>query len=158
MTVLLDFPNNSTKHIDQAQIARTILATLDHQGISTKSDLTVVIADDARLHQLNRDFLGIDAPTDVLSFPAGHIDPDTNQSYLGDVIISYPAASRQANQAGHSISNEINLLVVHGVLHLLGHDHLKPEETSEMWSAQSKILESIGLDIKTPDFSDQFEG
>lgn len=158
MTVLLDFPANSTKQIDQAQIESTVQATLDHQRISTKSDLTVAIVDDARIQQLNRDFLGVDAPTDVLAFPAGHIDPDTNQSYLGDVIISYPAASRQAEQAKHPTSDEIRLLVVHGVLHLIGHDHLKPEEKSKMWSAQNEILESLGLDIKTPDFSNENDG
>ena len=153
MTVLLDYPANYTQHLDQVQIENSVLAVLDHQGKSMNTDLSVVIADDTRLQQLNREFLGIDAPTDVLAFPAGHTDPDTNRIYLGDVIISYPTASRQAEQAGHPISSEINLLVVHGVLHLLGHDHLQPEEKSEMWSAQSEILDYLGMDIKSPEFS-----
>ena len=122
------------------------------------ADLSIVFADDAHLQQLNREFQGIDKSTDVLSFPAGHIDPDTNQTYLGDVIISLPTASRQANQAGHTISSEIILLIVHGVLHLLGHDHMSPGEKSAMWSAQDEILESLGLNIQSPEFSSEPEG
>jgi probable rRNA maturation factor len=151
MTVLLEYPANYTQPLDQAQIETSVLATLDHEGKSMNTDFSVVIADDARLQQLNRDFLGNDAPTDVLAFPAGHLDPDTNRTYLGDVIISYPTASRQAELAGHPINSEINLLVVHGVLHLLDYDHLQPEEKSEMWSAQNEILNSLGMDIKSPE-------
>ncbi|UCF28338.1 MAG: rRNA maturation RNase YbeY [Chloroflexota bacterium] len=158
MTVLLDLSATYSQHLDQALIERTVLATLKHQGISPDADLSVVITDDTRLHQLNRDFLGIDAPTDVLSFPAGHTDPDTNRKYLGDVIISFPTACRQADQFGHSISSEITLLIVHGILHLLGHDHMKPGEKSSMWSAQTEILDSLGLDIKSPEFFTESEG
>jgi probable rRNA maturation factor len=74
------------------------------------------------------------------------------------VIISLPTAIRQANQAGHPISSEINLLIVHGVLHLLGHDHMSLGEKSAMWSAQDEILESLGLDIQSPEFSSEAEG
>jgi probable rRNA maturation factor len=155
MTVLLDYPAELSQHLDQAQIEKSVLTALDHQDKSMNTDLSVVVVDDARLQQLNRDFLGINSTTDVLAFPAGHTDPDTNRIYLGDVIISYQTASRQADQAGHSISNEIILLVVHGVLHLLGHDHLQPEEKSEMWSAKNEILGSLGLDIKFPEFSSE---
>jgi probable rRNA maturation factor len=153
MTVLLDYPATYSQHLDQAQIEKSILAALDHQGVSTDSDLSVVIVDDAHIQQLNHNFLGVDAPTDVLAFPAGYKDPDTNRTYLGDVIISYPTASKQATEAGHPISSEIHLLIVHGVLHLLGHDHKHLQGKSEMWSAQSEIFNSLGLDIKSPDFS-----
>ncbi|NIW46407.1 MAG: rRNA maturation RNase YbeY, partial [Gammaproteobacteria bacterium] len=87
-----------------------------------------------------------------------HTDPDTNRKYLGDVIISFPTACRQADQVGHSISSEITLLIVHGILHLLGHDHMKPGEKSSMWSAQTEILDSLGLDIKSPEFFTESEG
>jgi probable rRNA maturation factor len=153
MIVLLDYPADDTQHLDQAQIENSVRATLNYQGESLNNDLSVVITTDDHLQQLNQDFLGINAPTDVLAFPAGHQDPDTNRTYLGDVIISYPAASRQAEQAGHSITNEINLLVVHGVLHLLGHDHIRPEEKTIMWAAQGEIFDSLGLDIKSPESS-----
>jgi probable rRNA maturation factor len=158
MTVFLDSPTTYRQYFDQAQLETAALVTLEHQEISIHADLSIVIADDARLQQLNRDFLGFDAPTDVLSFPAGHTDLDTNRVYLGDVIISFPTAKIQADQAGHPISSEIKLLVVHGVLHLLGHDHANPKERSTMWSAQEEILESLGIDIKPPDFSNESEG
>jgi probable rRNA maturation factor len=153
MTVFLDYPADHSQIFDQIQLEDLVLAALKHQGMTSRVDLTVVIADDARLHQLNREFLGVDKPTDVLSFPAGHVDPDTNRTYLGDVIISLPAASKQASQAGHAISSEIYLLVVHGILHLLGHDHIQPEEKSKMWLAQDEILEYLGLDLQSPEFS-----
>jgi len=104
-----------------------------------------VLTNDARLQQLNRDYLGIDAPTDVLSFPASETDPETGARYIGDILISMPRAQAQAETAGHSMESEVQLLVVHGVLHLLGHDHAEPEEKSRMWMAQAQILESLGL-------------
>ncbi|MCK7481783.1 MAG: rRNA maturation RNase YbeY [Candidatus Moduliflexus flocculans] len=99
---------------------------------------------------MNRDYLGIDAPTDVLSFPASEtdgsqIDPEAGSPYLGDILISLPYAARSAAQAGHPLEAEVQLLVVHGVLHLLGHDHAKVREKAKMWKAQAEILESLGL-------------
>lgn len=123
--------------------ARHVLEYTDH--IST--DLTLIITGDTRLQELNRQFLSIDAPTDVLSFPAGDVDPDSQSIYLGDVIISYLRAQEQAadGKNPHSVSDELQLLIVHGVLHLLGYDHTEPGEKATMWSAQAEILESLGL-------------
>jgi probable rRNA maturation factor len=119
------------------------LAVLAHQ--STDGDITIVLTDDAQLHQLNRDFLGVDAVTDVLSFPAAETDPETCKPYLGDVLVSVPCARGQAQSAGHPLEAELQLLVVHGVLHLLGYDHAEHEDKVLMWAAQSQILETIGL-------------
>ncbi len=124
-------------------IRRAAEAALSQQ--SSQGDVGIVLADDARLRKLNREYLGIDAPTDVLSFPAGEEDPQSGQSYLGDILISVPRAAQQAQAAGHPVEAEVQLLVIHGVLHLLGHDHAEPAEKSKMWTAQSAILESIGL-------------
>ena len=134
--------------VDAQKLERAALATLQHQTGSTESDLSIVIEDDAHLHELNKEFLDVDAPTDVLSFPSGEeeADPETGQVYLGDVIISYPRASEQANAAGHAVIDEMQLLVVHGVLHLLGHDHAEDEEKAAMWAAQGEILR--GLDVR----------
>ena len=131
-------------------LERAARAALTHQEQSPDADLSVVLTDDARLQQLNRDYLGIDAPTDVLSFPASEsdgseTDPETGSPYLGDILISIPRAKAQAKAAGHALESEVQLLVVHGVLHLLGHDHAKPKEKAKMWKAQSEILESLGL-------------
>ncbi len=124
------------------QAARAALA---HQSAPPDADLTLVLADDAQLHALNREYLGVDAPTDVLSFPADETDPDTGAPYLGDILFSVPYAARQSAQAGNTLDAELQLLTVHGVLHLLGHDHAEPEEKARMWQAQSEILASLGL-------------
>ena len=124
-------------------IERAALAALTHQ--SAQGDLSVVLTDDLQLQQLNREYLGVDAPTDVLSFPAAETDPESGTAYLGDILISVPRATEQARTANHPLQSEVQLLVVHGVLHLLGHDHAEAEEKSRMWAAQTAILESIGL-------------
>jgi probable rRNA maturation factor len=110
-----------------------------------QDDLTIVLTDDAHLKDLNREYLGIDAPTDVLSFPSSERDPQTGARYLGDILISLPRAEMQARSAGHPVEAEVQLLVVHGVLHLLGYDHAQADEKSAMWKVQADILQSLGL-------------
>jgi probable rRNA maturation factor len=118
---------------------------LAHQGLPSESEMTVLVEDDGRVHELNLQFLGIDAPTDVLSFPSDEIDPETGNRYLGDIIISYPKALAQSQQAGHSAENELQLLVVHGCLHLLGYDHAEEGEKRKMWAVQAEILKDLGV-------------
>jgi probable rRNA maturation factor len=108
-------------------------------------DLTLVLTGDAQIQALDRDYLGKDAPTDVLSFPACETDPETGRRYLGDIVISVPRAEAQSIAAGHSLEAELSLLVVHGTLHLLGHDHTGVEEKKRMWSAQSEVLTRLGI-------------
>jgi probable rRNA maturation factor len=127
-------------------------ATLDRLGPSVPSNqgaaLALVITDDKALRALNRAYLGIDAPTDVLSFGGESPDfvsaPDA-EPYLGDVVISYPRAQAQAAAAGHSVDAELALLVIHGVLHLLGYDHVRPDDKAMMWERQAHILAGLGL-------------
>ena len=124
-------------------IERAAQAVLAHE--SAEGDITVLLADNPRLQELNRDYLGIDAPTDVLSFPASETDPETGAHYLGDILISIPRAEEQAQSGGHPLEAELQLLVVHGVLHLLGYDHAEAGQKTKMWKAQSEILEGLGL-------------
>jgi probable rRNA maturation factor len=126
-----------------AAAERAARAALEHE--SAQGDLTVLLADDGRLQELNRDYLGVDAPTDVLSFPASETDPETGARYLGDILLSVPRAEIQARAGGHPLEAEIQLLVVHGVLHLLGHDHAGARDKARMWAAQAEVLESLGL-------------
>ncbi len=128
-------------------LERAGLYTLRHEHFDETAEFSVVIDSDEKLRQLNHDFLGIDAPTDVLSFPSDEFDPDEQAKYIGDVIISYPRAEVQAQAAGHPVINELQLLVVHGTLHLLGHDHAEPEEKAVMWAAQAEILTGLGVKI-----------
>ena len=139
----------STFTFSKEMIERAVNAALTHQSQPLDSDLTIVLTDDVQLRELNREYLGIDEPTDVLSFPASESDPETGARYLGDILISMPYATRSAAKAGHGLESEVQLLVVHGVLHLLGHDHAEADEKSRMWKAQADVLESLGLgDIK----------
>jgi probable rRNA maturation factor len=135
----------STYTFSKDLIERAVHDALKHESQSLDSDLTIVLTDDVQLRELNRDYLGIDEPTDVLSFPASESDPETGTRYLGDIIISMPYATRSAEKAGHGLESEVQLLVVHGVLHLLGHDHAETDEKARMWKAQSEILKSLGL-------------
>jgi probable rRNA maturation factor len=125
-------------------LERAAKATLLQQS-APDADLTLVLTGDSQIQVLDRDFLGKDAPTDVLSFPASETDPETGRPYLGDVIISVPRAEAQAIAAGHSLEAELSLLVVHGVLHLLGHDHGIAEEKKHMWAAQADVLVQLGI-------------
>jgi len=113
-------------------------AVLANQSID--GDLTIVLTDDEQLRQFNREYLGIDTPTDVLSFPASETDPETTRRYLGDILISLPRAKKQAQAAHHTLEAEVQLLTVHGVLHLLGYDHAGVKEKARMWKMQAEVL------------------
>ena len=125
-------------------LERAARAVLDLSGVPD-ADLSIVLVDDARIQALNRDFLAHDAPTDVLSFPADEPDPETGRRYLGDVVISLVRAEEQAREQGHAVEAEMQLLVVHGILHLLGHDHAEAGEKERMWAAQAGVLERLGI-------------
>lgn len=129
-----------------------VRATLTHEEQQPPLELSVLLTDDAQIQQMNRDFRGVDKPTDVLSFPAGEALPGMEDAdpYLGDIAISVPYAARQAAQAGHDLAGELQLLVIHGVLHLLGYDHDDPEEKAAMWAAQTAVLAQLHLQHVTP--------
>lgn len=113
------------------------------------SEVSLVFVDDAYIHQLNRDYRGVDKPTDVLSFamdegeemPQGP-EPD---HVLGDVVISLETAQRQALEYGHSFEREIAFLAVHGALHLLGYDHQTEEDTRVMRQQEESILAKLAV-------------
>ena len=124
-------------------LKKAALETVRYEGALVEADLTIVVSSDETLRQLNLEFMGVDAPTDVLSFPADFVDPDTQRRYLGDVVISLPRAQAQAPENRQSVQDELLLLAVHGILHLLGHDHREPEEKERMWAAQSDVLSHL---------------
>ncbi len=132
-------------------LERAVQETLNEFPQKSEADITIMLSDDAQLHELNRQFLGIDAPTDVLSFPEDYIDPDTGLPYLGDIIISYPRAIAQAETGHHLVRDELQLLVVHGVLHLLGYDHVEEEDKKAMWAVQAEILARLGSSLTYPE-------
>jgi probable rRNA maturation factor len=125
-------------------LSRAAEATLLQQ-FAPDADLTLVLTDDEHIQALDRTYLGIDSPTDVLAFPAAETNPETGRRYLGDIIISVPRAEAQSKAAGHSLKEELSLLVVHGVLHLLGFDHGGEDERTRMWAVQARILTLLGI-------------
>ncbi len=130
--------------VDVADLEAIVRRTLAAEGV-TEGEVTLVITDADRVRALNCEFRGVDAPTDVLSFPwqAGEPVPSPEEArspYFGDVIIAFPVAEEQATRYGHSVQEELRLLTVHGVLHLLGYDHATPEEEAVMWARQEAIL------------------
>jgi probable rRNA maturation factor len=131
-------------------LATAAEAALADQGVGP-GELTVVLTDEGEIQDLNRRFAGRDAPTDVLSFPDGSTDPDTETTYYGDVVIALPIALAQASSASHSLQTELALLTIHGVLHLLGYDHTNPEENQRMQSTQAAILKRLGYDVDFPE-------
>ncbi len=131
----------------------TVSAVLDHSRVTGDISLTILLTDNEQMQQLNRDFAGLDEPTDVLSFPVGDPDlllPEELMGYLGDIAISMMKAERQAEKGGHSLTAELQLLTVHGVLHLLGHDHYEAEDKEIMWAAQKAILDSLAVQVTIP--------
>jgi probable rRNA maturation factor len=123
---------------------RVVGAAVLHQE-RVAGQATLVITGDEGIWELNRDYRGVDAPTDVLAFSAREeagdfvAAPEASE-YLGDVIVSYPRAVAQAREQGHPAEQELNLLIVHGILHLLGYDHAEEEEKAAMWARQEAIL------------------
>jgi len=136
--------------VDPATLRAAARAALKHQAAPTPSEVTLMIAGDRELHTLNRQFLGHDRPTDVLSFPASELHPATGRLYLGDIAISYPQAHASAARGGHPVQAELQLLIVHGVLHLLGHDHAQAAEKARMWTDQAAILKKLKAAITGP--------
>jgi probable rRNA maturation factor len=138
-------PARFQTQVDPRLAETTIKATLEHQKQPSNINLSVVITDDREVQSLNRQYRGIDAPTDVLAFPAHQTDPDTDEIYIGDVLISYPQAEKSAQKCGHQVAEELSLLIVHGVLHLLGFDHHQPTDKERMWKTQAEILAGLGI-------------
>ena len=143
--IFLEKADGLIPNISADLLESTALTALKHQSAPVDSDLTILLSDDAQLHELNLQWMGVDAPTDVLSFPSAEIDPESGNRYLGDILISVERAVEQANAAGHAVEAEVQLLVVHGILHLMGHDHAEAGEKTKMWQAQTEILSLLGL-------------
>ncbi|MBF8266648.1 MAG: rRNA maturation factor [Dehalococcoidia bacterium] len=144
------------------RVSKTWLRTVVNQALESCDNteplaISLVIADDETVRDLNLRYRGLDETTDVLAFPlripqedgdlAGETFPLPPEETppLGEVVISYPQAARQSREGKRPLKTELALLVVHGVLHLLGYDHAEPEEESRMWAKQEKALAGVPL-------------
>ena len=139
-------------HSVAVALRTAVTVTLRHERHKPPAEVTLLLTDDDQLQSLNKEYRGINEPTDVLSFAAGETMPGmkNDDPYLGDIVISVPMAERQARQGGHTLKAELQLLTVHGTLHLLGHEHEEPEEKDRMWWAQASILAQLGAEITGP--------
>jgi len=111
-------------------------------------NLGVLICTDAEIKKLNQQYRQLNSPTDVLSFQAEEVIPELEFRYLGDIVVSYETAFVQSQKLGHSVSNEILILIIHGLLHLLGFDHDTENSKSKMWQKQYEALGILDLEYK----------
>lgn len=113
-------------------------------------EMTIRVSDDAEIRRLNTAYAQSTHATDVLSFASGDPLPDSGSIYYGDIAICLPVASAQARAAAHDVRAELELLTVHGVLHLLGHNHDDESARAAMWRLQDEILADLGSPIRSP--------
>jgi probable rRNA maturation factor len=144
--------------VDVADLQGVVAATLQRHAdeLGEAVEVALLITGDGLVQDLNRTYRGLDAPTDVLSFSAQEtredepdlaLPPDLAAEIdrrLGDIVIAYPYAQRQAQYFGNSLASELRLLAIHGTLHLLGYDHAEPDEEEAMWAMQEAILLPLG--------------
>ena len=144
------FENNTKEEVNYKLIENVISEALKYEGVSDNTEISVTIVDNEEIRKINNKFRNIDRATDVLSFPLIDFDnedlpDDGSKIYLGDIIISIERAKEQANEYGHSLDREVGFLTAHSMLHLLGYDHMVPEEEKVMFAKQEEILSNLGL-------------
>lgn len=139
-------------------IKQAIQTSLKHMEENEQVEVSVMLVDNEEIHTLNKLHRGIDRATDVLSFPLLEYDEDGNviedlldvnekgEVLLGDIVISLERAAEQAEEYEHSMEREVGFLTVHSMLHLLGYDHMTPEEEAVMFGYQNEILNQMGLE------------
>jgi len=124
---------------------RVVRAVLDGEGLAD-AEVGVAFVDDPEIRRLNREWRGVDRPTDVLAFDVAEPDELSRRgAVLGDIVISLPTARRQALSLGHSLAAEIALLLIHGTLHLLGHDHAEVGQAAAMRQKERRYLAACGF-------------
>ncbi len=145
----IDVQNEDDFPVNVARLQQAAMAVLESQQAQPDTEMTVVITTDEAVADLNRQFRGIDAPTDVLSFPADAppVEMPDEPPYIGDLVIAYPYASSQAEREGHDLDDSFALLVIHGILHLLGYDHDTPENRASMWTIQDEMLTGLNISL-----------
>ncbi|MFA6574340.1 MAG: rRNA maturation RNase YbeY [Nocardioides sp.] len=137
--------NESGHELDVKGLARLARFVMDEMRVHPLAELCLKAVDEDTIAQLNAQWMGKDGPTDVLAFPMDELRPglvteEPEEGVLGDLVLCPAVAERQATEAGHGADAELELLTVHGILHLLGYDHAEPEEHAEMFGLQDRLL------------------
>jgi probable rRNA maturation factor len=158
--VNVDVLDESGTGVDVVALTRLCRFVMRRMRLHPATELTVRLVEPATIATLNEQWMGKEGPTDVLSFPMdeltpGRDDEEAPEGYLGDIALCPQIAEQQAPAAGHSTSDEVDLLLVHGILHLLGYDHAEPEEHREMFGLQGRLLlewqrAELGVDPEGP--------
>ena len=145
--VSIEIANEAGVGVDEASIVAVARFALDRMGVSPLAELSVLLVDLDVMADLHERWMDLPGPTDVMAFPMDELDsarrPDAagvGPALLGDIVLCPAFAKDQARKAGHSLIDELHLLTVHGVLHLLGYDHAEPAEEREMFTLQNRIL------------------
>lgn len=137
------------------RLQRAVDWVLRKHEVPPGTGLSVVFTDDAEIRRLNQQFRAVDAPTDVLSFPADAPlipEEDEIEPYLGDLVLAVPYIQHQAQVEQHTLDDELVLAVIHGTLHLLGYDHDTASHQAKMWAVQSEALQVMAVSIQVPLF------
>lgn len=137
--------NETTYELDEKEFADLARFVLDKMHVNPKAELSILFIDEPSIEKLHIQWLGLEGPTDVMSFPMDELRPGTEENLspegiLGDIVVCPTVAARQALNAGHSAIEEMLLLTTHGILHLLGYDHAEKEEEKVMFALQRKLL------------------
>jgi probable rRNA maturation factor len=150
--VSIEIANESGVEVDSDAIQSVARHALDEMGVNPLAELSILLVEAEYMAELNHRWMDGDGPTDVLAFPLDEASFDHGPgenggepTLLGDIVLCPEVAGRQAASAGHSTSDEVALLTVHGTLHLLGYDHAEPEEEREMFGLQDRLLASWRL-------------
>jgi probable rRNA maturation factor len=143
--VSIEILNESGRELDEKGLAQLSRFVLDRMRVHPMAELCIKAVDEATIAQLNEQWMEKEGPTDVLAFPMDELRPglvneEPEEGVLGDLVLSPDVAARQGETAGHGAEAEIELLTVHGILHLLGYDHAEPEEHKVMFGLQDELL------------------
>jgi len=143
---MIDFssPKKYRAQVYLKRLETCLQTSLEKLGYAQDEAVTLKLTDNKTIQQLNKTYRGFDAPTDVLSFENDYLDPESGLHYLGDIVISIEKAQEQAANNGHLLQQEVEMLFVHGVLHLCGYDHAEADGYAEMSRIQDEILQTVG--------------
>lgn len=133
------------KVVNKSLLEDAYKITLTNINDNLNPNVSVYITDDLEMKRYNLKYRGFDSSTDVLSFNNEYIDLETGEAYLGDIIVSFETAIRQATECDHPVEKELQFLVIHGLLHLFGYNHEKEQEEIVMWQLQNKIIRALNL-------------
>lgn len=156
---MIDFilPSSYEQKIDRQRLEDIANLSLSKASDKKKCQFSLRLTNNQGIRAFNRDYLGLDQPTDVLSFPIGFDDPETGMFYLGDIIISLQTAQKQANLPKTTLQAELEMLMVHGILHLCGYDHDTIENYQSMSTLQDQILMKVNNPLVGSIHSEQFQ-